>query len=186
MNTPTGNAVVGSLLRTTLVDDASPIVYGVPDNLAVYSNSGESFSVEHGARRRSRRRSVAPARAARRAAARRTIRTSCRAARRSTSASRSPPRRRCSRGRLGAVTDEHAAEPANLIPPDQRPRVIAALRRPARPARVRTARGRRRHRAAAGRGRRAGRARPRRAVREQPDLARRDDRDVLRSCSTRS
>ena len=33
--------VVGSLLRTKLVDDASPIVYGVPDNLAMYSNSGE-------------------------------------------------------------------------------------------------------------------------------------------------
>src|SRR6185503_17109334 len=37
--------VVGSLLRTKLVDDASPIVYGVPDNLAMYSDSGESFSV---------------------------------------------------------------------------------------------------------------------------------------------
>ena len=37
--------VVGSLLRTKLVDDASPIVYGVPDNLAVYSDSGDSFSV---------------------------------------------------------------------------------------------------------------------------------------------
>ena len=37
--------VVGSLLRTKLVDDASPIVYGVPDNLAMYSNSGDSFGV---------------------------------------------------------------------------------------------------------------------------------------------
>jgi hypothetical protein len=27
------------------VDDASPIVYGVPDNLAMYSDSGDSFSV---------------------------------------------------------------------------------------------------------------------------------------------
>jgi hypothetical protein len=41
----TGSRVVGSLLRTKIVDGASPIVYGVPDNLAVYSDSGESFSV---------------------------------------------------------------------------------------------------------------------------------------------
>ena len=37
--------VVGSLLRTKLVDDTSPIVYGVPDNLAMYSDSGDSFTV---------------------------------------------------------------------------------------------------------------------------------------------
>jgi hypothetical protein len=37
--------VVGSLLRTKLVDDTSPIVYGVPDNLAMYSNSGAAFTV---------------------------------------------------------------------------------------------------------------------------------------------
>jgi len=36
--------VVGSLLRTRIVDDASPIVYGVPDNLAMYS-SGDFLSV---------------------------------------------------------------------------------------------------------------------------------------------
>jgi hypothetical protein len=41
----TGSRVVGSLLRTKLVDEASPIVYGIPDNLAVYSDSGASFSV---------------------------------------------------------------------------------------------------------------------------------------------
>ena len=41
----TATRVVGSLLRTKLVDEASPIVYGVPDNLAMYSNSGDSFSV---------------------------------------------------------------------------------------------------------------------------------------------
>jgi hypothetical protein len=45
-NTPgTASRVVGSLLRTKLVDSASPIVYGVPDNLAMYSDNGNSFSV---------------------------------------------------------------------------------------------------------------------------------------------
>jgi hypothetical protein len=45
----TGSRVVGSLLRTKIVDDSSPLVYGVPDNLAVYSDSGGSFSVNAGA-----------------------------------------------------------------------------------------------------------------------------------------
>ncbi|HYN06912.1 MAG TPA: M14 family zinc carboxypeptidase [Vicinamibacterales bacterium] len=44
----TGSRVVGSLLRTRIVDDTSPIVYGVGDNLAVYSDSGGSFSVNIG------------------------------------------------------------------------------------------------------------------------------------------
>ena len=37
--------VVGSFLRTTVVDAASPIVYGIPANLAVYSEGGETFTV---------------------------------------------------------------------------------------------------------------------------------------------
>jgi len=37
--------VVGSLLRTKIVDEASPIVYGVSDNLAMYSNNGSYFTV---------------------------------------------------------------------------------------------------------------------------------------------
>jgi hypothetical protein len=41
----TTTRVVGSLLRTKLVDDTSPLVYGVPDNLAMYSDSGDSFVV---------------------------------------------------------------------------------------------------------------------------------------------
>jgi hypothetical protein len=45
----TGSRVVGSLLRTRIVDDTSPLVYGIADNLAVYSDSGGSFSVNAGA-----------------------------------------------------------------------------------------------------------------------------------------
>jgi hypothetical protein len=41
----TTTRVVGSLLRTKLVDDTSPLVYGVPDNLAMYSDSGDSYTV---------------------------------------------------------------------------------------------------------------------------------------------
>jgi hypothetical protein len=39
--------VVGSLLRSTIVDGTSPIVYGIPENLAVYSDGGETFSVSN-------------------------------------------------------------------------------------------------------------------------------------------
>jgi hypothetical protein len=40
--------VVGTLLRTRVSDEASPIMYGIPDNLAVYSNSGNSFNAGGG------------------------------------------------------------------------------------------------------------------------------------------
>ncbi|MBI4476013.1 MAG: hypothetical protein HY654_02505 [Acidobacteria bacterium] len=45
LNRPTSSRVVGSLLRSRLVDETSPIVYGIPDNLAVYSGGGEYFTV---------------------------------------------------------------------------------------------------------------------------------------------
>src|SRR4029078_5746565 len=45
MNTAARLHVVGSLLRTKIVDDASPIVYGIPDSLAVYSDGGQTFSI---------------------------------------------------------------------------------------------------------------------------------------------
>src|SRR5262249_35240516 len=40
--------VVGTLLRTKTADDASPIMYGVPDNLAVYSDRGEFLNAGGG------------------------------------------------------------------------------------------------------------------------------------------
>ena len=43
--------VVGSVLRTRVVNDASPINYGVPANLSAYSASGESFSISDHATR---------------------------------------------------------------------------------------------------------------------------------------
>ena len=41
----TSTRVVGSLLRTRIADEASPIVYGVPDNLAMYSGSGDYLTI---------------------------------------------------------------------------------------------------------------------------------------------
>jgi len=40
--------VVGSLLRAQVSDDASPIMYGIPTNLAVYSDRGASWGVGGG------------------------------------------------------------------------------------------------------------------------------------------
>jgi len=45
MNTPPRLHVVGSLLRTRIVDEASPLVYGLRDSLAVYSDEGSNFSI---------------------------------------------------------------------------------------------------------------------------------------------
>jgi hypothetical protein len=45
VNNPPRLRVVGSLLRAKVVDDASPITYGIGDNLAIYSDEGSSFNV---------------------------------------------------------------------------------------------------------------------------------------------
>jgi hypothetical protein len=45
LNQPPRLHVVGSLLRTRVVDAASPLAYGIRDSLAVYSDDGSSFSV---------------------------------------------------------------------------------------------------------------------------------------------
>ncbi|MFL5638901.1 MAG: M14 family zinc carboxypeptidase [Gemmatimonadaceae bacterium] len=45
LNQPPRLHVVGSLLRTKVVDEASPLVYGIRDSLAVYSDEGSSFSI---------------------------------------------------------------------------------------------------------------------------------------------
>jgi hypothetical protein len=45
MSTASRGTVTGTFLKTRLVDDASPIVYGVADGIAAYTDGGESFSV---------------------------------------------------------------------------------------------------------------------------------------------
>jgi Zinc carboxypeptidase len=45
LNTAARLHVVGSLLRIKVMDDASPLAYGLRDSLAVYSDDGASFSV---------------------------------------------------------------------------------------------------------------------------------------------
>ncbi len=186
--------VVGSLLRTKLTDDASPIVYGIPDNLAVYSDAGESFSVSStaggfgrggGGRWRGRRR---------RRPRRRTWRPACdgtrharRFGRRAGSSGRrgNEPHADAGRGARAAVAvrdpdrgraQAQSGERDSAEVPSAR---AAPLRGAERAARVGTARRRQRHRTAPGRRRRASRQGTRRAVRSESDLSRGDDRQLL-------
>jgi hypothetical protein len=46
-STPTSRVVTGTLLRTRLADETSPLVYGVIDNLAVMSSDGMAMSVSN-------------------------------------------------------------------------------------------------------------------------------------------
>ena len=119
----TGSRVVGSLLRTRLVDDTSPIVYGVADNLAVYSDNGASFSVNIGAGGGGGGRGAGPA---------------TRATGRGTpddpdivqgrpvldARNEAPARPAAARPWQYAMpTDEQLRNPLNIIPPEFRPRV---------------------------------------------------------------
>ena len=52
---PASTTVKDSLLRTRLADATSPIAYGVADNLAVFSNDGQSFTGPPAHLRRRRR-----------------------------------------------------------------------------------------------------------------------------------
>lgn len=122
MNTPTGNTVVGSFLRSRLVDDASPIVYGVRDSMAVYSSSGENFSV--GTTRGGGR--AGGGGPAQRATGRGTPDDADAVQGRPALEDRFtlPPRPTIQPWQLGPVTDDMLRNPTQIIPPDQRPRVV--------------------------------------------------------------
>jgi hypothetical protein len=122
MTTPTGNAVVGSLLRSRIVDDASPISYGIRDSMAVYSSGGETFSV--GITRGGGR--AGGGGPAQRATGRGTPDDGDQVQGFPTLDDRFqlPPRTTVQPWQLGPVTDDMLRNPTQLIPPEQRPRVI--------------------------------------------------------------
>ncbi|MGH7592929.1 MAG: M14 family zinc carboxypeptidase, partial [Gemmatimonadales bacterium] len=121
---PARSKVVGSLLRTRIVDDASPIVYGVIDNLAVFSEGGESFGVSN-------------SRGGRGGGGRGAGGSASRATGRGTPDDpdvvqgrlalgprfEAPPRQTVQPWQVAPVTDDQLRNPLNVIPPDQRPRV---------------------------------------------------------------
>ena len=121
-NQPTGNTVVGSLLRSRVVDDASPIMYGVKDSLAVYSGGGESFSVSSS---RGGRGGGGGGGGGSRPTGRGTPDDQDTPQGRPALDSRFelPPRVTVQPWQAAPVTDEQLRNPLNIIPPDQRPRV---------------------------------------------------------------
>ncbi len=127
-----GSRVVGSLLRTRLVDDASPIVYGIPDNLAMYSDAGGSFSVSAtmgggrggggGGGAAGGGRGGAPARATGRGTP--DDPDQPQGMPQLNPRNQAPPRPPTPQPWQYAIpTDEQLRSPLNIIPPDQRPRV---------------------------------------------------------------
>ena len=185
----TGSRVVGSLLRTQIVDDAHPIVYGIPDNLAVYSDAGASFTVSSGAGGRGGGGGGAAAAAGGRGGG-----PGPRATGRGTPDDPDVPQGRPAldprneapaRGaaprpwQYAIPTEDQLRTPLNIIPPGSASARGVAIRGSERTAGLRPAAGRRRHRAAARRRVGPVGTGPRRALRQQPDLARRDDRQLL-------
>ena len=118
-----GNSrVVGSLLRSRLVDAASPIAYGVLDSLAVYSSDGESFSVSNTLAGRRGRFGDTPGRPTGRGTADDPDVPQGRPVLESRFEAATPPR--VQPWQAPPLTDERLRNPLNVIPPDQRPRVV--------------------------------------------------------------
>jgi hypothetical protein len=116
--------VVGSLLRTRIVDEASPLVYGVRDSLAVYSADGETFTVSStrgGGRGGRFGDALGNARPTGRGTADDQDVPQGRAVLDPRFAA--PARPSVQPWQAEPVTDEQLRNPLGIIPPDQRPRV---------------------------------------------------------------
>jgi len=130
MSTAGRGTVTGTFLRMRLVDDASPITYGVADGIAAYTNDGESFGVS--AQRVAGGRGGGGGGGGRGGGG---------GANRETGRGhpddvdevqgrpaledrfKAPPRQPVSPWQYAPITEEALRNPLNIIPPDQRPRV---------------------------------------------------------------
>ena len=115
--------VVGTLLRSRIVDEESPIVYGVNDSLALYSSDGETFSVSNtrGGRGGGR---FGGGNGATRATGRGTPDDPDVVQGRPLDTRFDAPRPApVQPWQAAPITDEMLRNPVNVIPPDQRPRV---------------------------------------------------------------
>jgi hypothetical protein len=122
---PRSQEVVGSLLRTRLVDAASPIAYGIKDSLAVYSDEGETFGVSNffggrGRRRRLGGESVTRETGRGTAGDQETVQGRPPL----TPDEQAPAEASVEPWQAQPITDDQMRNAIELIPPDQRPRVI--------------------------------------------------------------
>ena len=122
-NQPPRLHVVGSLLRTKVVDDASPIAYGIRDSLAVYSDDGSSFSVTNVLGTRGGR--FADSATARPTGRGTTEDVDVPQGRLALDPRNDVPQRKpVQPWQAAPVTDEQLRSPLNIIPPALRPRVV--------------------------------------------------------------
>jgi hypothetical protein len=122
MNEARRNEVVGTLLRSKIVDETSPIVYGIPDDMAVYSEGGASFGVSNGRGGRfGRFGGGGGARATGRGTPDDPDVTQGMPA--LDERFQAPPAPRVRPWELPPVTDDQLRNPINILPPSQRPRV---------------------------------------------------------------
>jgi hypothetical protein len=120
---PAGRSrVVGSLLRSRIVDGASPITYGVPDSLAVFSDDGQSLTVGSTlAGRFGSRFGEAAGRPTGRGTSDDPDVPQGRPALTPEFQRPTPPK--VEAWQATPLTDEQLRNPVNIIPPEQRPRV---------------------------------------------------------------
>ncbi|MEP7002154.1 MAG: M14 family zinc carboxypeptidase, partial [bacterium] len=123
VNQASRSKVVGSFLRTTVVDNTSPITYGISDNLAVYSDNGQSLGVSasRGGGRGGRFGGAAGERATGRGLAEDGDIVQGRPA--LDSSNTAIPVETVQPWTYAPVTLDQLRNPLNIIPPDQRPRV---------------------------------------------------------------
>jgi hypothetical protein len=122
MNRAASGTVTGTFLRARLVDETSPIVYGVADGIAVYTDGGENFSVNAGAGGgRGGGRGGAGTRETGRGHPEDTDEVQGRPA--LEDRFKAPERPTVQPWQYALPTDEQLRSPLNIIPPDQRPRV---------------------------------------------------------------
>jgi hypothetical protein len=114
--------VVGSFLRSKVVDATSPISYGIPDDLAVYSEGGETFNVSNTrGGRRGGRFAGTPERPTGRGTADDPDVVQGRP--QLDSAHMALPVEHVDPWEAAPITRDQLRNPLNIIPPDQRPRV---------------------------------------------------------------
>jgi hypothetical protein len=128
-NNAAARSVVGSYLRSKIVDDASPIAYGVQDNLALYSDDGGSFGVSNtrGGGRGGGGGGGGRGGAAERETGRGTPddRDQVQGFPQLEARFLPLPRVTVQPWEYAPITDDQMRSPLNILPPDQRPRVIA-------------------------------------------------------------
>jgi len=118
--------VVGSLLRSRIVDAASPITYGLNDSLAVYSDDGQTFSVSNtSSGRRGNRFGEQAGRPTGRGTADEADMPQGRPPLSEEFAA--PPTPKAKPWEAAPLTDEQMRNPIGVIPPNQRPRVALRL-----------------------------------------------------------